>query len=158
MTAFAYRVATVADAADIFAVLQVLAAEIPVLLDTLEREEAMYARVRNWARSGESWVAVDGEDRIVAFVLAELNQVGRFWGEHEVIDLHYAGVAQGHRNQGIFGALMRQILGRMVPVTVTVSAANRSPIVRRLERLGFRRAGPGVGEQQFRWKPGADRA
>jgi GNAT superfamily N-acetyltransferase len=151
----AYRIATVGDAADIFAVLQEVAVEIPVVLDTLEREEAMYARVRNWARSGESWVAVDGE-RIVGFVLAELNQVSRFWAEHEVIDVRYAGVAESHRDRGIFGELMRQILNRAVPVMVTVNPANRSAIACHLEPLGFRRASP--GDQQFLWEPGGGAA
>jgi hypothetical protein len=149
----AYRIATVGDAADIFAVLQEVAVEVPVVLDTLEREEAMYARVRNWARSGESWVAVDGE-RIVGFVLAELNQVSRFWGEHEVIDVRYAAVVKTHRKCGIFSELMRRVLARRVPVTVTISPENRSTIGQRLRQLGFRAVGPGAGEQQFAWEPG----
>lgn len=146
-----YRIATVGDAAAIFTAVQEVADEIPVVLDTLEREEAMYARVRNWARSGESWVAVDCA-RIVGFVLAELNQSSRFWGEHEVIDVRYAGVAKSHRNRGIFSELMRQIRNRAVPVMVTVNPANRSAIARHLEPLGFRRAGP--ADQQFLWEPG----
>jgi hypothetical protein len=149
------RSATVGDAADIFILLQETEAEIPVVLDTLEREEAMYARVRNWARSGESRVAVADDDRIVGFVLAELNQVGRFWGEHEVIDVHYAAVTCGQRSQGVFTALMRQIVDRMVPVTVTINPANRCEMPRRLERLGFRKGDPGTGEHRFHRMPGA---
>ncbi|HZT89142.1 MAG TPA: GNAT family N-acetyltransferase [Stellaceae bacterium] len=151
MDAPSYRPAAVGDAADIFALMQEAADEIPLLLDTLAREEAMYARVRNWARSGESWVALDG-DRLVGFVLAELNQTSRFWGEHPVIDVHYAAVAKDWRNRGVFTALMQRIRDRLVPVTAAVNPENRSAAARRLEHLGFRRASP--GEPQFVWEPG----
>jgi len=149
-----YRPAGLGDAADVFELLQQVAGEIPVMLDTLAREEAMYARVRNWVRTGESRVAADDQGRIVGFVLAELNQTSRFWGEHEVIDVHYAGVAAGRRGKGIFAAMMGQILRRLVPVTVRVNPVNRFDMPRRLQRLGFRPANPGGAEPQFLWEPG----
>ena len=155
MTVFIYRVATVADAADIFAVLAEAAREIPVPLDTLAREEAMYARVRNWARSGESRVAATEAGRVVGFVLAELNQTSRFWGEHEVIDVHYAGVAKSHRGRGIFHEMMRRVLARAVPVTFAVSPQNLSDVRRHLQRLGFRTPGGGANEHRFLWQPGS---
>ncbi len=154
MTEIAYRPAALGDAADIHALLLALAPEIPVLVDTLEREEALYALTRNCARSGKSWVACDGGGRIVGFVLADLNQHGRHYAEGEVIELRHAGTAPGHRRRGIFGRLVAEVLARMVPVTTTVSQHNRSEIATRLTKLGFRQIASPSGEQRLRWDPG----
>jgi len=151
----ACRHAELGEAADILALLMEVAPEIPVSVDTLEQEEALYARIRNCARSGESWVAVDEGGRIVGFLLVELNQARRHYAEHEVLDLRYGGVAETHRNQGIFTNLVTRVLDRMLPVTASVSPANDSGAVRLLKRLGFRRTSPTGGEPHLRWEPGA---
>ena len=98
-----YRPARLDDAGEIHDLLLRLAPEIPLLVDTLEREEALYALVRSCARSGESWVACDGDGRIVGVVLVEPNQLGRHYAEHEVLDLRYAAVApEYHRREAAF--------------------------------------------------------
>src|SRR5438067_13582870 len=102
MTGIAYRQAELGEAADILALLIEVAPELPVSVDTLEQEEALYALIRNCARSGESWIAIDETGRIVGFLVVELNQAGRHYAEHEVLDLRYGGVAGTHRNHGIF--------------------------------------------------------
>lgn len=154
MTGIAYRQAGLADAAAIHALLLRLAPEIPLLADTLEREEALYALIRACARSGESWVACAEADRIVGFILVEPNQLGRYYAEHEVLELRYAGVAAEQRNRGVFGKLIAKVLARMAPVTTTVPRQNRSGMARRLEKLGFRPTASPGGEQRFRWAPG----
>jgi N-acetylglutamate synthase-like GNAT family acetyltransferase len=147
----AYRQARLDDAADIHALLLGLAPEIPILVETLEREEALYTLTRNCVRSGESWVAVDEESGlIVGFVLVEPAQQGRHYAEEEVLELHHAGVVMEHRGGGIFHNLIAKILARMVPLTAIVPAQNRSDIAARLERLGFRRSG-----STLRWDPGS---
>jgi len=151
----AYRQAGLDDAAEIHALLLALAPEIPLLVDTLEREEALYTLTRNCARSGESWVALNDASRIVGFLLIELNQARRHYAENEVLDLRYGGIDGAHRHQGIFAALVQRVLDRMLPVSASVSPANRSDVVRLLERLGFRRVSSPGGEQQFRCEPGA---
>lgn len=149
-----YREARLDDAAEIHALLLRLTPEIPILVETLAHEEALYALTRTCARSGESWVALDAVGRIVGFTLVEPNERGRHYAEGEVLDLRYAGVAPEHRDRGVFRALVAKVLARMVPVTASVSRQNRSAIIARLERLGFHRA-PGPGsEQRFRWEPG----
>jgi GNAT superfamily N-acetyltransferase len=147
-----YRPATLGDAVGIYAVLEEVADEIPVLIDTLRRQEALYALVRNCARSGESWVAVEAPDRIVGFLLVEQNETRRHWAEHEVRDMRYAGVARSHRGRGIFTGLVNRALERMVPLTVMVNAANRCEMPRRLATLGFHRD----GEHRFLWEPGGN--
>jgi len=151
----ACRHAELGEAADILALLMEVAPEIPVSVDTLEQEEALYARIRNCARSGESWVAVDEGGRIVGFLLVELNQARRHYAEHEVLDLRYGGVAGTHRHQAIFTTLVQRVLDRMLPVTASVSPANRSGATRLLEHLGFRRQSSPGGEQHLQWDPGA---
>jgi GNAT superfamily N-acetyltransferase len=150
-----YRHAELGEAAEILAVLLEVAPEIPVSIDTLEQEEALYALIRNCARSGESWVAVDEAGQIAGFLLVELNQARRHYAEHEVLDLRYGGVAGTHRHQGIFTTLVQRVLDRMLPVTASISPANRSNAARLLEQLGFHRSSSPGGEQHLRWEPGA---
>ena len=154
MGGVACRPALLDDAAEILNLLLALAPEIPLLVDSLEREEALYALVRTCARSGESWVAAEAGGRIVGFVLVEPNQLGRHYAEHEVLELRYAGVAAERRNQGIFAALIAPVLARMLPIAATISPENRSGMAQILARLGFRPAGSAGGEQRLRREPG----
>ncbi|HEV2189817.1 MAG TPA: GNAT family N-acetyltransferase [Stellaceae bacterium] len=152
MSELAYRPAVIGDAADIHALLLKVADEIPVLVDTLEREEALYAIVRNCVRTGESWVAEDGGN-IIGFLLVEPNQLERFWGENEVLDLRYAGTGPNHRGKGVFPTLLSKAINRMVVLTAVVKDANKSSMVARLKKAGFRQAETRVGEQHFRREP-----
>jgi len=154
MTGIAYRQAKVEDAADIHALLLRLAPEIPLLADTLEREEALYALIRACGRSGESWVALDERERIIGFVLVDPELLERHYAEHEILELRYAGVASEHRSRGIFATLIAKVLARMVPVTAIVPPQNRSNMAARLEKFGFRQTGSPGGERIFRWEPG----
>jgi len=142
------------EAADILAVLTELAPEIPVQVEPLEREEALYALIRNCARSGESWVALDDANGIVGFLLAQPDQTRRHYAEHEILELRYGGVVKTHRRRGIFTGLVERVLARMVPVAATVSPANQSGTVRLLVKLGFENIGSPGGEQRLRWNPG----
>ena len=156
MTEIAYRPATVEDAPEIHALLLRLAPEIPLLVDTLEREEALYALIRNCGRVGESWVALDEQERIVGFVLVDPELVERHYAEHEILDLRYAGVAPEHRDRGIFRAMIAKVQERLVPVTAIAPPLNRFDITARLEKFGFRPT-DSPGERVFRWEPGAAR-
>jgi GNAT superfamily N-acetyltransferase len=148
MGAVACRRAVLEEAPDILAAIKAVAGEIPLLLDTLEREEALYRLIRNCARSGESWLAVEG-DRIVGFLLAEPDQTDRFWGEHEVLELRHGGVLPSHRRQGVFAALLARVVERRVPLTAVVPAANASGVERLLGAAGFARHG-----NRWRREPG----
>jgi GNAT superfamily N-acetyltransferase len=150
-----YRPARLDEAADILAVLIEIAPEIPAQVEPLEREEALYALIRNCARSGESWIALGAAGRIVGFLLAEPDQVRRHYAEHEILELRHGGVIKSHRGRGIFTGLIEKVLVRMVPVTATISPANRSGAARLLEKLGFHNLSSPGGEQRLRWDPGA---
>jgi GNAT superfamily N-acetyltransferase len=148
------RQASLGDAAEVLALLLELAPEIPLTIDTLEREEALYAQIRTCARSGESWVACDAGGRIAGVALAERAERGRHYAEHEVVELHYAAVTATHRDAGVFDQLVERLLARMLPVVTTVSPHDRSGIAARLERLGFRPVAATGGERRYRWEPG----
>jgi N-acetylglutamate synthase-like GNAT family acetyltransferase len=149
-----HRQASLDDAAEIHTLLLALAPEIPLRVDTLEREEALYVLIRNCARSGESWVAIDDSGRIIGVVLVEPSQLRRHYAEGELLEMRYAGVLAEWRNRGIFGGLIEKTLARMLPVTMTVNPQNRSGISQRLEKHGFRQIGAAGGEQRLRWEPG----
>jgi N-acetylglutamate synthase-like GNAT family acetyltransferase len=153
-----YRPARLDDAGEIHELLLRLAREIPLLVDTLEREEALYALVRNCIRSGESWVACDGDGPIVGVALVEPNQRGRHYAEHEVLDLRHAAVApeyqDRHRESGILAALIGRVTARLQPVAARVGVQNRTGLAASLRDLGFRRTGSAGGEQVWLWEPG----
>jgi predicted N-acetyltransferase YhbS len=148
-----YRPARLDDAGEVHALLLRLAPEIPLLVDTLEREEALYALVRNCARSGEAWVACDGAGHIVGVVLVEPNQLGRHYAEHEVLDLRYAAVVPELQNSGVLEALIGKVTARLQPVAVRIGAQNRTGLAACLRDLGFRATGSAGGEQVWRWEP-----
>src|SRR5215471_3126403 len=120
-----YRQARIDDAAEIHALLLRLAPEIPLRVDTLEREEALYALIRNCGRVGESWVALDAEEHIIGFVLVDPEVLERHYAEHEILDLRHAGVAPEHRGQGIFRTLIAKVQSRLIPIVTIVPPLNR---------------------------------
>jgi len=140
------RPAAVADAADIHTLLLKLAADIPLAVETLEQEEALYVQLRKTLAFGESWVALDGE-RIVGAVLVDNVQTGRHWGENETLELRYAvGDA--------LDALLGKMLERSAPISARVREANRTGLAARLENSGFRETETRLGERHLRHEPG----
>jgi GNAT superfamily N-acetyltransferase len=148
----AYRQAELNEAVEILELLKAVAPEIPIALDTRGQEEKVYPVIRNCARSGASWVAVDEANRIVGFVLVMPTEARRHYGENETRELHYAGVAHEHRRRGIFRELIGKVFARLAPVTVTIPPSYRPQIGTCLEAVGFRK--PVAGEYQYRWQPG----
>jgi hypothetical protein len=146
MSGPAYRPAAIGDAADIHALLLAVATEVPLAVETLEQEEALYAAVRKTLAWGESWVAEDG-GRIVGCVLVDNIQTGRHWGENETLDLRYAA------GEGL-DALLGKLLERNAPITAIVRVANRNGLADQLEKLGFCETESRVGERRFRRDPG----
>lgn len=145
MSAPAIRPAAVNDAAAIHALMLAMAGDIPLAVETLEQEEALYAAIRKTLAFGQSWIAVDG-DRVAGFVLVESAEAGRHWGENEVLNLRYAGGEA-------LDALIGKVVERKVPVTAAVRDANRTGLAALLENFGFTKAEARVGEQRFRYEP-----
>jgi ribosomal protein S18 acetylase RimI-like enzyme len=149
------RVAAPGDAAEIFGVLAEVAPEIPLLLDTVERREAVSRIVGNCIATGDSWVATDGGGAVAGFILVEPDEMERFQRDNDALRLRYAGVVNSYRRQGVFRALVQQVMKRKVPLTATVKAANRSQMAALLKRIGFQKcSGDPQLEEDFRWQPG----
>jgi hypothetical protein len=140
-----YRAAQIGDASDIYTLLLVMAADIPLAVETLEQEEALYAALRKILAFGQSWVAVNG-NAITGFVLIDSAEVGRHWGENELLNLRYAA---GEAVDELLG----KVLERRVPITASVRETNRTGLAARLERCGFRSVETRTGETRFRHDP-----
>ena len=145
MTVATLRPAVVADAADIHALLLKVAGEIPLMIETLEQEEALYGALRKILAFGQSWVALDGET-IAGVALVDSAEVGRHWGEGELLNLRYAA-----------GDMLDELVGKVVernaPITASVRDTNRTGLGQRLLRFGFRETATRVGERHFRREP-----
>jgi hypothetical protein len=132
-----------------------VAPEIPLLIDTSERREGVSRIIGKCVETGESWVATDGGRGAVAgFILAEPDEMERFHHDNQALHLRYAGVSNACRRQGIFRALIQQVMKRGVPLTATIKAANQCQMATLLRRFGFQRwSGDPQIEEHFRWQP-----
>jgi hypothetical protein len=139
------RPAAVDDAAEIHTLLLRLAASIPLAVETLEQEEALYAQLRKTLAWGESWVA-EKEGRIVGCVLVDNVQTGRHWGENETLDLRYAAGEA-------LDALIGKVLERSAPITAIVKDTNHTDLAALLGRLAFQAVAAPGGEHRFRRDP-----
>ena len=145
MTELALRPAVIQDAAEIHELLLKRAAEIPLAVETLEQEEALYAATRKILAFAQSWVALRGE-AVAGVVLIDAAEVGRHWGENELLNLRHAA------GEGI-EALLGKVLERAVPITAAVRDANKTGLAVLLESLGFHETDTRVGERRFRREP-----
>jgi hypothetical protein len=145
MSDLVLRPTAVNDAGEIHELLLRRAVEIPLAVETLEQEEALYAAIRKILAFGQSWVALDG-DAVAGVVLVDAAEVGRHWGENELLNLRFV-VGEG------ITALLGKVLGRNVPVTAAVRDANRNGLAALLATLGFEETDARVGERRFRREP-----
>jgi len=145
MRVLTLRAAVAGDAPDIHELLLKHAADIPLAVEILEQEEALYAAVRKILAFGQSWVALDG-DAVAGAVLVDAAEVGRHWGESELLNLRYAA------GEGI-EALLGKVIERQVPISAAVRDSNRTDLAALLESLGFRETETRVGERRFRYGP-----
>jgi hypothetical protein len=148
-----YRVANGDDAAGILTVLQEVAPEIPLSLDTPERQEAMQAIVAECCASGESLVAVDADDAVVGFVLAKPDRLERFFHKNQALSLRYIGVKKAWRRHGIFAGLMEKSMAKGVPLTASVLHHNQSAMADRLVKVGYEKVESDAKETRLRWAP-----
>jgi hypothetical protein len=148
-----YRLATANDADAIFALLDAVAAEIPVLLDLPERRRRVLEQVRVCSGAGESWIAVQSHNRVVGFQLVEPDQLERFHHNNQALHLPYGGVSSSHRGQRIFSTLAGKIMAKGVQLTATVKRANKSDMASRLLKLGFTKVISTDDQDELRWQP-----
>ena len=149
------RVAVPSDEAAILALMRVVAAEIPILIEPDDRWRLVQQMVQNHCAGGGSWVAVGDDGAIAGFLLAEPDQVERFLHDDGAIYLAYAGVAPAARGMGAFRALARRAMDMQLPLTATVKRGNSSDMVGRFQRLGFVITAERLDETALAWRPAA---
>jgi hypothetical protein len=148
-----YRAANGEDAVGILTVLQKVAPEIPLSLDTPERHEAMQAMIAECCASGESLVAVDGDGTVVGFVLAKPDRLERFFQKNQALSLRYIGGNRARRRHGIFAGLMEKSMAKGVPLTASVLHTNQSAMADRLVKVGYEEVDSDAKETRLRWAP-----
>lgn len=148
-----YRFAVSSDAEEIFVVLEEVAPEIPLQLDTLKAREIVFNRLVQCCSGEESYVAVDRAGRVVGFLLAEPDNMERFHHDNQALHLPYGGVFKSMRKQGVFHKLVEKAMSRQVPLTATVKRANRCGMGARLMKIGFTKISCNNQEDQFRLQP-----
>jgi hypothetical protein len=142
----AYRVASRDDETEILAVLEEVAPEIPVSLDTPEAKNIIKAIIVECRSSGKSWVAVDADAKVVGFVLARKDI-----HEQQAISLRYIGVNKNSRGRGIFYTLIEKLKANGVPLTASVLHGNQSGMVDHLVKIGFTNKGSDANETKLGW-------
>ncbi len=143
---FEIRVAVRDDETDILAVLEEIAPEVPVLLDTPERQEAIKGIIIECRKSGHSFVAVDAAGKVVGFALARPD-----FHEDGAISLRYVGTSKASRRRGIFAAFIGKLKAEGAPITASVLQGNLSGMADQLSKIGFTETEAGDKEKKFRW-------
>ena len=133
-----YRPARLDDAGEIHELLLRLAPEIPLLVDTLEREEALYALVRNCIRSGESWVACDGPGISSASSSSSRTSSAAITPSMRCSICAMPPSPPSTGRAALPAALIGRVTGRLQPVAARVGAQNRTGLATLLRDLGFR--------------------
>ena len=142
-----YRVATRDDETDILAVLEEVAPEIPVLLDTQDKIDKICTVIVQCRMSGKSWVVVSDDGKVVGFALAQ-----QYFHEGPIA-LTYIGVSTSARRRGIFATLMEKLKANGVQLTASVLHGNHSAMADRLAKSGFTIVGSDDKETKLQWDP-----
>jgi predicted N-acetyltransferase YhbS len=149
------RMAVSRDAPQINGLLEEVASEIPLLLNTDERQDAVASSVSKWLAFSKSLVAIDDGGSIIGFVLVRPDELERVKNGNDALHLAYAAVAHNQRGARVFAALMQHAMRRRVPITAVVKSANLSGMSARLMQMGFQNHDGGrTDEQHLIWRPG----
>jgi ribosomal protein S18 acetylase RimI-like enzyme len=151
-----YRLAQADDASSIFSILEEVANEIPLNLDShheKDRKKLVSDKVEKWCRANESWVGVTQSHQVVGFLLVEPDEMERIQHENSALHISYAGVTKNYRRQGILPELVRNLMAKKVHLTAVVNHANKSNMSCRLIKLGFTKVASRPCEDAFQWYP-----
>ena len=146
--AIEYRVATSDDETDMYAVMDEVAPEIPVSLDTEDNQIIMRGIITECHGSGKSWVAIDANGEVVGCALAKQDI-----HEPNAISLRYVGVKKASRCQGIFATFIEKLKTNGAPLTASVLVNNSSAMGYRFLKAGFIKVKSDDKETLFRWGP-----
>lgn len=140
-----YRVAASGDEAGILKVFAEVASEVP----TAVRPQTS-GMIEGLVASGQSWVAVDADDNIVGYALAEVY-------DSETLSLAYLGVSKAARNQQVSSFLISKLQEIGASIITDVRSNNKSSMVERFEHFGFVQGDVNADRTKLRWeKPKID--
>jgi hypothetical protein len=131
---FTLRPAQSADVGAIFSILSEVACLIPIDLSTPTHVEAVKAQIDDCCGGGLSFIAVDEDGVVVGFQLAKKTH----WLDDVYIHLTYAAVTATASGKGVFRRLIDAQKGHDLPLVAQVKPDNKSEMVARLTRYGFR--------------------
>jgi ribosomal protein S18 acetylase RimI-like enzyme len=137
-----YRVAVSGDEAGILKVFAEVAPEVPTAV-----RSGTEKLIQGLVASGQSWVAVDVDDNIVGYVLAEPY-------DSKTLSLAYLGVSKAARNQRVSSSLISKLQEIGAPIVTDVRANNKSSMVEIFEHFGFVKMPPDVfsaDRTKLRW-------
>jgi hypothetical protein len=135
-----YRVAVSGDEAGILKVFAEVAPEVPT--SVLPQTEPLLERL---VASGQSWVAVDADDNIIGYALAEPH-------DSKTLSLFYLGVSKVARNQHVSSSLISKLRETGAPIITDVRSNNKSSMVERFEHLGFVKCDVNADRTKLRWE------
>ncbi len=138
------------DVTQIIAVLRVVGWAIPILELTPDREKALAGVVLGSLIHKQSWVATE-ENNVIGIRLCQPDYPTG-------IELTYGAVLPEHEGQGVYPTLMKKAFDMAIhggkPLHVTVKADNKSNMLARLPRYGFRIKSVGAnGDHHLHWLP-----
>jgi hypothetical protein len=139
----------------VFRVLTEIAPEIPVALDTAEKQGRIRDLLDGACASQTSWVALDGSDSVVGFLVGQTYSTDMPGMEFSGVELLYGGVLKAHRCHGRFSNLLAEAKAVGTPLRAVVKHANTSAMAARLVTGGFVKRGASLrpDEDTFVWTP-----
>jgi GNAT superfamily N-acetyltransferase len=142
---YRYRLATSHDASAVFSLLEEGAPEIPFPEFPIKKQ-LLVGRIKKACIACDVWIALDRDDQIVGFLIAEPFGNG--------FDLSYGGVTKAHRGNGIFPDLLEKMKDRRLPLGASVALSNKK-MPAYLRKFGFAPdfPMPTNNEDMFLWEP-----
>jgi hypothetical protein len=143
------------DSAAVFRALTEIAPEIPVALNTAERQRRIRNLVDKLCADRSSWVSFDDGGNVVGFLLGRTYSTDMPGMEFSGVELLYGGVLPAHRCRRRFSNLLAQAKRLRTPLRAVVKSANTGAMAARLVKGGFQKQGASLrpDEDTFVWTP-----
>lgn len=150
-TKIEYRPMVFDDDSYVYEILEVVAPEIPFLLDSQDEQDKLKATIIQGRKSGKSWIATDENRKVVGLVLARPH----VYESKSAIYIYYIAVLKASRRRGIFSVLMEKTKANDVPVLANVLNGNLSSMVDILVKNGFTKLEPELdaNDTKLVWLP-----
>jgi ribosomal protein S18 acetylase RimI-like enzyme len=148
-----YRVATKDDEAGISDVLVEVAPRIPARVEQPEDQETLKAFISEWVAEGCSRIAVDSEGVVIGFILSKSDNAIMALEKKNALYLPYIGTSENWQKRGVMKSLLDSVKLQRWPLTVDVLHANKSNMVKNLEKAGFIKQSEDPTKVRLRWHP-----